>query len=368
MRSNPDSDAARTAHLKIGKIYYEQLGDREKGIQIFEQIVQSYPTTSQAGEALWLLAKHDDAHGNYESARKRYLQFILDFSQDARSQKARLHLAACFSQLGRYNDALKTYADYEARYPTDPTLPAVLLKVGEIYAGPLNSPEKARETYRRVLTEFPKATEEIAHARQRLAALGGVVTTQGEATIADAEDESIQLRQVGPKARPDARAELARWGVSPTFGYNPRNLLMEGGLLEGEEMQESLAGDGALLDDAIYNLGLMFYMSEDYKRAGTCLEKAEALGIRESNLYLKLGVCYKKVGARDKAKQAFRQLAAFAPEAIEPLIINGEQELAKGNYRKAIESLEILLGISERYDKRISEDLNTAYRNLQMSK
>ncbi|MBI1929931.1 tetratricopeptide repeat protein, partial [Candidatus Poribacteria bacterium] len=284
MRSNPDSDAARTAHLKIGKVYYEQLGDHEKGIQIFEQIVQSYPTSFQAGEALWLLAKHDEEHGNYESARKRYLQFILDFSQDARSQTARLHLAACFFQLGRYNDALKTYADYEARYPTAPTIPAVLLKVGEIYAGPLNSPEKAREIYRRVLTEFPKATEEIAHAQQRLEAMGGVVTTQGEEAIPNSEDESTQLRQVGPKARPDARAELARWGVSPTFGYNPRNLLMEGGLLEGEEMQESLAGGGALLDDAIYNLGLMFYMSEDYKRAGTCLEKAAELGIRESNL------------------------------------------------------------------------------------
>ena len=371
MQADPDSDEARRAHLEIGMIYDEQLGNHEKAIKIFEKIVQSYPTSPQAGEALWLLASHDYENGNYESARKRHLQFILDFSQDSRNQMARLRLAACYLHRGRHEEALKTYTDYEARYPTDSRIPAVLLKVGKIYEA-LNLPQKAEETYLRVIAEFPDATEETTLVQQRLTALRGAVNADAgtEQVPAAAEpppvvdEESGEIRQVGPKTRPDASAELARWGTSPTFGYNPRHLLATSGLLEGEEMQATLAGDGALLDDAVYNMGLMFYMSEDYKRAGACLERAVGLGVRDANLYLKLGICYKKVGAGDKAKGTFRQLALIDMHAIEKLITLGEQEIEKKNYRAGIKSLKILQGISDEYDSHISQALRTAYHEI----
>ena len=107
MRANPGSEQARNAHFKIGRIYDGQPGENDKAIKIFEKIVQSYPTSSQAGDALWILANRSQENGNYEVARRRYLQFILDFSQDPRTPAARLHLADCYVQLGANTAALK---------------------------------------------------------------------------------------------------------------------------------------------------------------------------------------------------------------------------------------------------------------------
>lgn len=372
MRANPGSEQARTAHLKIGMIYDGKHGEGEKAIKIFKKIVQSYPTSSQAGDALWMLANHDYENGDYETARKRYFQFILDFSQDLRTQTARLQLADCYFHLGSNAVALKTYSDYEARYPADSRIPAVFLKVGRIYEA-LNSSENAVVTYRRVIAEFPNATEECTLAQQRLGTLSGVVVTGTETSAVSAleslphnEGETpTQIRQVKPKTSLNPRAELVSWVTSPTFGYNPRRLLTASGLLEGPDVRASMAGDGALLNDVIYNLGLMYYMSEDYKRAGACLEKAVVLGVRDADLpdiYLNLGICYKKMAAWDKTKEMFRQLASVDMNATERLIAAGESELRIGNYLDGAKLLESLLGISDRYDSRISQALRNTKR------
>ena len=372
MRANPGSEQARTAHLKIGMIYDRRAGEGEKAIKIFEKIVQSYPTSSQAGDALWMLANHDYENGNYDTAQKRLLQFILDFSQDLRTQKARLQLADCYIHLGANAVALKTYADYEARYPADSRIPDVLLKVGTIHES-LKSSENALITYLRVIDEFPNATEERELAQQRLRALSGFVFFGTETSPVSAleslphnEDETpTQIRQVEPKASLNPGAEIDSWVASPTFGFNPRCLLTASGLLEGPDVRANMAGDGALLNDVIYNLGLMYYMSEDYKRAGACLEKAVDLEVRDTdrpNLYLNLGICYKEIAAWDKTKEMFRQLASVDMNAIERLIAAGESELQIGNCLDGAKFLESLLGISDQHDSRISHTLRNIKR------
>ena len=372
MRANPGSEQARTAHLKIGMIYNGRPGEDEKAIKIFQKIVQSYPTSSQAGDALWMLANRDYKNGNYEAARRRYLQFILDFSQDPRARTARLKIADCYIELGANTAALKTLANYEARYPTDSRIPEVLLKVGQIHES-LNSPENAAEAYRRLMAEFPNAAEECALAQQRLGALNGFVVSGAESSEALArkplpqnEDEALtQIREVEPKPSQNRRAELKSWVASPTFGYNPRRLLMESGLLEGPDVKASMAGDGALLNDVMYNLGLMYYMSEDYQRAGACLEKALDLGVRGidlPNLYLNLGICYKEKAAWDKTKETFRKLASVDMNAIERLISAGESEILTGNYLDGAKFLESLLGITDQFDSHISNTLRNSKR------
>lgn len=372
MRANPGSEQARIAHLKIGMIYSGQPGEDEKAIKIFKKIVKSYPTSSQAGDALWLLANRSYENGSYDDARNRYLQFILDFSQDPRTRTARLHLADCYVQLGANTAALKALANYETRYPADSRIPGVLLKVGTIHES-LNSSENAAETYRRVIAEFPNAAEECALAQQRLAALGGFVVSNAETSaklppepLPNNKNQTLtQIRDAAPKPSLNRRAEFKSWLASPTFGYNPRRLLKASGLLEGPDVKASMAGDGALLNDVVYNLGLMHYMSEDYKRAGACLEKALDLGVRDidlPNLYLNLGICYKEVAAWDKTRAMYRRLASVDMNAIRRLIAAGESEILVGNYQDGVKLLECLLGISDQFDSQISKTLRNSKR------
>ena len=132
---NPQSSQARQAQLEIGKIYYNQFDNPERGLEIFEKLVLSNPVALESGEALWYISRHHFRENEYGLACRKFLQFMLDFSDDERSQVARLRVADCFFELGDLDSAVKYYVDYRNRHPDDlQNLPYVLLRIGTVYA------------------------------------------------------------------------------------------------------------------------------------------------------------------------------------------------------------------------------------------
>ena len=303
-----------------------------------------------------MLGRHYYDNGEYQQARNKFIQLILDFPDSSKTKFAKLQIAACYERLNKYQEAISTYSEFERFYSRDSKIPEIVLKKGEIYEQ-LSQKDKAILEYQRVVNDFPSFYSEVNKAKQRLEVLG--------ANKRLAEEQRGETQQVGSKDRPNARAELASWTTSPTFGYNLQELLMGkngNSLFGGIELEESLNSDGALLDDAVYNMGLMYYMLEDYKKAGACLEKAVEIGIKSADAYLRLGVCYREVGSIEKAKETFKTAVKIDPSVIENLIMDSENQAANGNYEKAINSLEMILGISETIDKQIYPLLNAIYQ------
>ena len=365
VEANPDSEAAQEAYLKAAQIYYHQLNNTEKGLSIFQKIVDQQPTSSQAEVALWALAEHDFSQKNYSLAQGRYLQYTLDFSNHQPAVLARRRIADCLFYQARYDDALQRYQDYNQRFAKAEDRPQVLLRIAEIYTQ-THQVDLARQTYTRLLVDFPQTKDSVQH---KLKTLGGVTVTEQtmtpEAPIQRTDTES-QRRQtseagIGPLSRPNASAELASWKSSPIFKHNAKQLLQESGMLEVGEVRESLASDGVLLDDVVMSLGQQFYMMDDYFRAGACLEKTVALGIQKPEVYLKLGVCYKQAGAWDLARQAFVDLARIDLNAIHSLVNNAASKL-RSDPVYAQKSLEILVGISTQTDRAIQQ-IQPAYNN-----
>ena len=362
IRANPGTKDARSAYLKAGKVYYENLKDTEKALGILEKVVTTYPTSSQAGEALWLLGKHYYENGKYKLARDKFVQLVLDFPKSAKVKSAKIQTAKCYEKLEEYKKAIDTYAEFEKFYPRDSILPKILLIKGELYEK-LGEKEKAIGDYQRLLKDFSSYYDEVAKAKERVESLGE--TPVEPVGLVGIEPEPPRPEPLGAQSRPNARATLESWTTSPTFGYNPRDLLVDRdgrGLFGGMEVEESLAGDGALLDDAVYSMGLMYYMQEDYKRAGACLEKVVELGVKGSNAYLKLGVCYRKVGKSEKAKGMFKKAVKSDPDSIYNLILESRSHISQKNYDEAVTSLEVLLGISPDEDGRIYNLMSIAYR------
>ncbi|MBC8233292.1 tetratricopeptide repeat protein [bacterium] len=358
MQSNPDTEIAREAHLKAGVVYYKNLSETEKALSIWEKIVKYYPRSKQAGEALWLLGMHYYDNGEYQQARNKFIQLILDFPHSSKIKSARISIAACYEHLNEYQKVISTYTEFERFYPRDSKIPGIVLKKGEIYEQ-LGRKDKAILEYQRVISDFSSFYSEVNKAQQRLETLG-----VSEKSV---EEQQGGIREVGPKVRPDARAELESWAISPIFGYNPRELLMGPSgntLFGGIELEASLNSDGALLDDAVYSMGLMYYMVEDYKKAGACLEKAVEIGIKSVDAYLKLGVCYREVGSVEKAKETFKTAAKIDPSVMQNLIMDSENQAANGNFEKAINSLEMILGISKTADERIYPLLSAIYQKI----
>jgi len=361
---NPESGQARQAQLEIGKIYYNQFDNPERGLEIFEKLVLSNPMALESGEALWYISRHHFRENEYGLACRNFLQFMLDFSDDERSQVARLRIADCFFELGDLDSAVKYYVDYRNRHPDDlQNLPYVLLRIGTVYASQPDSVIQARKVFSRVVEEFPNATPHVEVARKKLLDLGGVadigssdmkdLRTQSKVSSVDLIRQNSETG-IGPLTRPDAQSAFASWTKSAIFGYNAKVLLQQSGLLDVAEVKSSMAGKGELLDDVVFNIGLQFYMTQDYHRAGTCLEKTVELGIREAELYLKLGVCYRKVGKWGRATAAFRELAKVAPEDVGILIDSSAGEYRQGNREYGRKSLECLIGVSDQFDGKIN--------------
>jgi tetratricopeptide (TPR) repeat protein len=358
VEANPDSESAQEARLKAAQIYYHQLDNTEKGLSVFQTIVDRQPTSPQARVALWTLAEHDFSQENYSQAHDRYLQYTLDFSTHQPAILARRRIADCLFHQARYDDALQRYQDYNQRFAKAEDRPQVLLRIAEIYTQ-IYQVDLARQTYTRLLVDFPQTKDSV---QQKLKALGGTVVTEQtmnpEVPIQRTDLES-QRRQtseagIGPLSRPNASTELASWKSSPIFKYNAKRLLRESGMLEVGEVRESLASDGVLLDDVVMSLGQQFYMIGDYLRAGACLEKTVALGIQKPEVYLKLGVCYKKAGAWDLARRTFVDLARIDLNTIHSLVDNAASQL-RSDPVYAQKSLEILVGISTQTDRAIQQ-------------
>ena len=361
---NPESDQARQAQLEIGKIYYDQLANPARGLEVFGKLIAANPVAPEAGEALWYISTHHFQEKEYDLACQKFLQFALDFSNDARSQVARLRVADCFFELRDLDSSAKYYRDYRKRYPDDlHNLPYVMLRIGMVYANQPGSFVQARKVFSQILKEFPNAMPHVALAREKLLDLGGI--TVGLSNVRELRAQSKVspvdlIRQnsetgIGPLTRLDAQSTFDSWTKSETFGYNAKVLLQQSGMLDVAEVRNSMNGRGELLDDVVFNVGLRFYMVQDYYQAGACFEKTVELGIRESELYLKLGVCYRKVEEWGKATEAFRELAKVAPEDIGRLIDSSLREYRQGNREYGRKSLECLIGISEQFDGRINE-------------
>ena len=92
------------------------------------------------------------------------------------------------------------------------------------------------------------------------------------------------------------------------------------------------------------------------------MEKAIEIGIKEADAYLRLGVCYREVGALENAKQMFKKTAELDLDVLANVILDSENRAAKGDYEKAIHSLKLILGISAELDKRIHAVLNAIYQ------
>ena len=355
----PTSSEAQQARLNAALLYYHEFKEVEKALQIFQKIIDLRPISSQAGIALLELAEHHFQAQNYTHSRTQYLQFSLDFANHSQIARAKKRIADCLFYQNLFDQALDAYRDYQRRFARTAEEAEILLRLAEIYQN-TDQTILARQTYLQILRDFPEHRLEIEPI---LASLGGITKEGKQKVILDAPlqmtDADSLRRQtseagVGPLSRPNAQIEINSWQNSTVFKHNARTLLEESGMLEVGEVRDSLIGNGVLLDDVVMNLGQRFFMIGDYLKAGACLEKTVALGIQKSDVYLQLGVCYKKAKAWNLARQTFAELAKVDPAAIRSLIDDAASKL-DSQPAYARKSLQVLVGISRSIDLAIQQ-------------
>lgn len=127
---NQYSDAHSTPEvmLKLGKLYHDRLKDSKKAISVFDDIVQNFPLSTIADEALNELGKYQE-------------------------------------ELGLYEEAVATYNDVLSRYPSNPENETVLNRIEFLQNHKIKNRDKGLEQLARLVGEVisQKPKGEIAY-------------------------------------------------------------------------------------------------------------------------------------------------------------------------------------------------------------
>lgn len=348
---NPTTDPETRfqAQKELARLYLERLNRPEEGFALSEQALSERPHHPDAAEVAWRMGKVAFDLGEFERARQAFLRVVLDLSGSRFDADARWGLATTYERLNEPENAHDAYVAFLTRYPDDPRRPEA---------------ERRLETLR---GRTPLVTSPLPTGPPVVRASEGFswVPVPRDNDEARRLDDAPPRRTIGPPTRPNARAELASWKTSPIFGYNPRDLLLGEGesIFGGEEVEASLRGDGALLDDALLQLGTLYFQLGDYRRAGTCLEKVLQLGIEESDAALNLAVCYLKENALKEAREAVRRAFQLEPTSLSRMIIYADSLKEQGHISGAKIALTILLGLDPVHDEALQMRLRALSEN-----
>jgi len=170
----PDSEAyAGSALFMLGEIKQKKLKDYKGAIADFRKLVDTYPKNDLAVDAFFAMAElQEDKLATPTEALKIYDEFVQKYPGDERGIKA-LEKAADIYKSTKMQDFAKAaeyYAKIAELFPTYEKAPDMLLRAGDLCEGKLKDPQKATEYYQLVLDKFPE-NRLAAEAKRRIGKL-----------------------------------------------------------------------------------------------------------------------------------------------------------------------------------------------------
>ncbi len=141
------------------------------GFYVNDAIVLNLQITENRDPMDWSLSRYAAGRlklrqQRFDSARVYFTQLAED-SANGLADDALYDLGSLYRQLERPDSARAVYRMLVDHYPDRYLLPAALIALGDVYAEDLSAPEKAREAYHRVLTEFSNSPY-LEEARRKM--------------------------------------------------------------------------------------------------------------------------------------------------------------------------------------------------------
>jgi tetratricopeptide (TPR) repeat protein len=114
-------------------LQYEQAGNKNKAIELYEKLYYKFPGSSRVDEALFKAATLCEELNNWTRAAQNYLALVSVHENSPYASKAVFASAQCYENAGLLENALKTYDRYLATYQNDPAqYLEALCRAGEI--------------------------------------------------------------------------------------------------------------------------------------------------------------------------------------------------------------------------------------------
>ncbi len=376
--SKAGTPEAYRAQLGIARLYIDKMDQPQLGVKAYRDLIAAAPNTGEAAEAHYRLGIYYFRTKDYESAQQSFDAIVNKFPNLGNlSHNAQLMLAKSYEEAGAYKKAIATYDNVVNRHPDSDRAAQAITNKAKIQKDHLKDRIAAEQTYKSLITEYNNvegAEEAIDDARRALQSMGARIP-QPEIDSGTAYDRAQERRMKRrERDRPRGGAELSpamgydAYGDSG-FGITPEEVIREfGNPWEGGGHGRSGENDDET-QTMIKVIADINFLIKKYRNAGTLYFRAIAVA-KESNKkidpydYIRLSVCYRKVGMHQRAVETLKEGARKNVTVLEAVITSSANNYHDGEYESVLEALQPIAGLHRTKDPEIYWRLGLAYKKM----
>ena len=372
--TKPGTPEARQAQLAIGKLSIERMNQPAVGVKAYQAVISGAPESDEAAEAHYQLGMHHYRSKDFASAQTEFDEIVNQFPQLELSHNAQLMLAKSYEESRNYEQAVEIFDNFANRNPRSERAAQAIANKARIQREHLKNSEEAKRTYQSLVKRYGKVEgteKEIEKAKEELTALGASIPTPDDPLATQYGRALAQQEARRERDRPRGGAEKSRAMGSANvqiadsgFGVSASEVMRDFG------GQTAIAGDEqGSFHDAELMIANFFYGDENYRDAGALY--FDAIARAETNnekidpySYLKLSVCYRKVGMHQRAKAVLKKAASRDGEVVEAVVSTGRNQYTNEEYEKAIETYNSVVGLNRNRDSEVYWLISLAYKKL----
>ena len=374
VNTKPGTPEAHQAQLAIGKLSIERMNQPDAGVKAYQTVISDAPESDEAAEAHYQLGMHYYRAKEFTSAQTEFDIIINQFPQLELSHNAQLMLAKSYEEAQNYEQAVEIFDNFANRNPRSERAAQAIANKARIQREHLKNDEEAKRTYQSLVKRYGKVEgteKEIEKAKQELTALGAsipkpddLLATQYGRALAQQEARRERDRPRGGAEKSRAMGSLEGHIVNSGFGVSASEVMRDFG------GQTAIAGDEqGSFHDAELMIANFFYGDENYRDAGAlyfdAIARAEANSEKiDPYSYLKLSVCYRKVGMHQRAKEVLKKAASRDGAVVEAVVSTGRNQYTNEEYEKAIETYNSVVGFNRNRDSEVYWLISLAYKKL----
>ncbi len=379
INSKPGTLEAYRAQLGIARLYIDKMNQPQLGVKAYQDLIAAAPDSGEAAEAHYRLGIHHFKMKDYEVAQQSFDAIVNKFPNLTNlSHNAQLMLARSYEEAGAYQKAVTTYDNVVNRHPESDRAAQALTSKARIQKEHLKDRIAAEQTYQSLITQYNDvegAEETVDDAIQALQSMGARIP-KIEIDSGTAYDRAYERRmQRRERDRPRGGAEL-----SPAMGYDvykdagfgitPEEVIRE----FGNPWEGSGHGRSGQKDDETQTIIKVVadinFLIQKYRNAGAlyfrAIEVAKESGKKiDPYDYVRLSVCYRKVGMHQRAVEILKEGASKNIVVLEAVITSSTNLYADGEYERVLETLHPIAGLNRTKDPEIYWRLGLTYRQME---
>ena len=371
--SKPGTADAREAQLAMGKLYIEKMNRPAQGVQSYEAIIAEAPESDDAAEARYRLGMYYyDREKNFEAAQTQFDAIVNQFPHLELSHKAHLMLAKSYEEGKKYEQAVEVFENFANRNPQNKRAAVALANKARIQRTFLKDDDEAKRTLQFIVRKFGKldgAESEIEKAKEELNELKAPIP----------KPENPEETQIGRamKRQQERRERDRPRGIEKSPSVKSKVVTEDSGFgVSADELMTKFGGDTAIAGDdqgSFHDAELMiagfFYGDENYRDAGAlyfdAIARAEAEKAKiEPYNYLRLSICYRKLGMHEKAAKVLKKASSKDSKVIDAVRDTGKNQYTNGEYEKALETFNSVVGLNRNKDAELYWLIGKTYQKL----